>query len=444
MKEKILKVYKSKYFMFIVLFLLILIIQLPISFSSDDVWFSKQLNNNSLLDFLSFRYHNWTSRIIIETFLVIITRIDVIVLKALNALLFTVSIFIIIKLIKDKKDKKIVWLLGLLFLLYPFTNMTEAGFAATTLNYLWPFSLGVISFLPLINKEKKIKSNMLIYIISSLSLLYAINQEQMCAIIFMFNLLYLLYKIYKKEKIDKYNIFCLLLASIGLIFILTCPGNSIRTLEETKTWYKDFTNFGLIEKFYLGLVPTIGVLLQNKVILGLTFIILSFASYMYSKKNFTKYIAVFNIILTILLMIFRTSFLELFPSFVKILDIFNYQQAPDFSNIKIFIAVPIAILVIVDLIYMILVIFKEKSLLPLLIFLAGFASRFIIGFSPTIFASGARTAFILYMSLIIVILYTLNKLYKDNKLSSKNTIILNGSIVIIVMLTYFDNLISML
>ena len=93
---------------------------------------------------------------------------------------------------------------------------------------------------------------------------------------------------------------------------------------------------------------------------------------------------------------------------------------------------------------MILVIFKEKSLLPLLIFLAGFASRFIIGFSPTIFASGARTAFILYMSLIIVILYTLNKLYKDNKLSSKNTIILNGSIVIIVMLTYFDNLISML
>ena len=186
------------------------------------------------------------------------------------------------------------------------------------------------------------------------------------------------------------------------------------------------------------------MLLQNKVILGLTFIILSLASFIYSKKNFTKYLSVFNIILTILLMIFRTSFLEMFPSLVKILDIFNYQQAPDFSNIKIFVAVPIAILIIVDLIYMILVIFKEKSLLPLLILLAGFASRFIIGFSPTIFASGVRTAFILYMSLIIVILYTLNKLYKDNKLSSKNTIILNGSVVIMVMLTYFDNLISML
>ena len=441
MKEKLLNIYKNKYSMFIVLFLLIFIIQLPISFSLDDIWFSKQLNNNSLLDFLNFRYHNWTSRIIIETFLVFITRIDVIVLKVLNALLFTVSIFIIIKLIKGNKT---VCFLGFLFILYPFTNMTEAGFAATTLNYLWPFSLGVISFLPLINKEKRIKNNMLIYIISSLSLLYAINQEQMCAIIFMFNLLYFFYKIYKKEKVDKYNIFCLLLASIGLIFILTCPGHSIRTLEETKTWYKDFAHFGLIEKIYLGLVPTIGVLLQNKVILGLTFIILSLASFIYSKKNFTKYLSVFNIILTILLMIFRTSFLEMFPSLVKILDIFNYQQAPDFSNIKIFVAVPIAILIIVDLIYMILVIFKEKSLLPLLILLAGFASRFIIGFSPTIFASGVRTAFILYMSLIIVILYTLNKLYKDNKLSSKNTIILNGSVVIMVMLTYFDNLISML
>ena len=195
MKEKLLNIYKNKYSMFIVLFLLIFIIQLPISFSLDDIWFSKQLNNNSLLDFLNFRYQNWTSRISIETFLVFITRIDVIVLKVLNALLFTVSIFIIIKLIKGNKT---VWFLGFLFILYPFTNMTEAGFAATTLNYLWPFSLGVISFLPLINKEKRIKNNMLIYIISSLSLLYAINQEQMCDIKYMFKFIYLYKNIYKK------------------------------------------------------------------------------------------------------------------------------------------------------------------------------------------------------------------------------------------------------
>ena len=44
--------------------------------------------------------------------------------------------------------------------------------------------------------------------------------------------------------------------------------------------------------------------------------------------------------------------------------------------------------------------FGKEQLFPLILFIAGFMSRLAVGFSPTIFASGSRTAFFLYITII--------------------------------------------
>ena len=61
--------------------------------------------------------------------------------------------------------------------------------------------------------------------------------------------------------------------------------------------------------------------------------------------------------------------------------------------------------------------FGKKQLLPLVLFATGFLSRLAVGFSPTIFESGSRTAFFFYMTIIAVVLMLIRKLYEENSIS---------------------------
>lgn len=435
------KILNNKYLPFIILLVLMLFLHLFMDFIGDDIWFAKQLSHHSLFDFLASRYTNWSSRLIIETILVSITKININIWRILDCIFYVLACFLILKLV-NVKDKKIINYLGcLLFLTYPFFEMSGAGWAATTLNYLWPLSLGLLSFLPLINYENKKKNNKFIYIISFISLLYSTNQEQSCALIFGFNFLYFIYKIYKKEKINKYNVICLVFSLASLIFILTCPGNGIRSIEETEKWYPEFENFNIIDKIYLGLVPTINLLLENKIIILYTIVILSIASYIYSKKEVTKYISVFNIIIILLLTIFKTPLLDVFPYLENLFNHFAYQGLPIITSKLSLLTIMFSLLLIADIIYMLLVIFKNKQLLPLFVFLAGFASRFIIGFSPTVFVSGNRTALFLYMCLITVILFTLVKLYNDKKINKRYEKVLVVAFLVFAIFNYINTFI---
>lgn len=75
-------------------------------------------------------------------------------------------------------------------------------------------------------------------------------------------------------------------SAAALIFIFTCPGNSIRFAHEVSYWYPEFANFTIIEKSYLGLVTTFGNLIEQKVIFPLFYIILSVCALVKSENKF--------------------------------------------------------------------------------------------------------------------------------------------------------------
>lgn len=152
--------------------------------------------------------------------------------------------------------------------------MSSAGWYATTLNYLWPLSLGLYSLIPIKNHLISKKDKLYKYILYFLSLIYACNQEQMCLIIFSIYLLFTIYFIYKKN-ISKFIILQLIISFISLIFILTCPGNNLRNISETQTWYPAFENFNLISKAFIGIITTTYLLFykSNFIILLLSLII---------------------------------------------------------------------------------------------------------------------------------------------------------------------------
>lgn len=432
---------KSNYFPFVLLFVLLLFLHLFMNFGGDDVFFGKQMNSLIHGNYISKRYNTWSSRLIIESILISITGINTNIWRVIDTTIYTISALLIMKIINKDNKTYINWIGCLLFLIYPYADLSSAGWGATTTNYLWCFCFGMISFLPLINRENGKKNSKIIYPISTLSLFYAINQEQMCAIVLGFNILYLANTIYKKEKISKYNIMCLLISVLGLIFIVTCPGNAVRKLAETNNWYPEFSKYGIIQKVYLGIISTASIIVGNKIILFLFSLILAYATLVYSKTNFSKIVAILNFITVSSITIFKSLLLDIFPKINDAFNVLNYQGIPKLADKVSYIPLFITLLLVVSTFYMILVIFKDKHLLPLFIFLAGICSRLIIGFSPTVFASGARTAFFLYMSLISTMIFVINKLYLEKKDTKSIQIIILSVIIFFAVANYINTFI---
>lgn len=458
----------KKFFPFVLFVGAMLILHAIMGFNGDDIKYAKVLTNQSLVDYINYRYYNWSSRLIIDGLLVILTHIDMIIWKILDVIIYTFGVYYIIKLVNKKYSKKMAYFGILLFLMYPFYEMASAGWISTTLNYSWCFAFGIISFIPLIYEVQGEKVNRYMYVISFLALLFATNQEQSGALIFAFNLLYLLNSLINKKPVNKFNVLATVISAGALIFVFTCPGNTIRFAHEVAYWYPEFANFTILDKSYLGLVTTFGSLIEQKILFPMFYIILSVFVLIRSENKYLKYFCYFNIILVVFITVFNTfidiSILEtslkslgnvpgviknsplmaiphMFeqivnatPYLTETLKLFTYEGLPKLSINSISIVVLCLYLLISSCIMLVKAF--PKNLLPFFIFLGGFVSRFIVGFSPVVFPSGARVTIFLYVALITLILMLLKKLYDNNAIPYRTQVILENSFLIIAFLNY--------
>ena len=381
-----------------------------------------------------YRYHYWSSRLVIESVLVVLARENMIIWKILDCFIYTFGVYYAIKLVNRKGDVRIAFLGVLLFLMYPFHEMATAGWMATTLNYLWCFSLAMIAMIPLINMLYDEKTHILEYVVSILALIYAVNQEQSCALIFGLNLLFLLWRVYRKEDLNKYNVFVVLVSLASLVFILTCPGNSIRYAAELGYWYPHFADYGIVEKIYLGVVPTFALLLEQKVIFPLFYLILSVAAIVKVKSRNVKYLLYFNVIFILFLTVFKT-FLDIslladvFTSLARFTHPFEVivNVIPPLKNALVVMSletVPdVNVLALLIVAYLLasscIMLYYVLGVKALIVFLAGFMSKFITAFSPTVFVSGPRTLMFFYFILIGLILMLIVHLKDKGKITPK-------------------------
>lgn len=470
---------------FIILFIAILSLHLFMGHANDDIGYSTILAKFNLFEWLIRRYDIWSSRLIIDTVSVILARENIIVWKILDSLIYTVGAYLAIKLINivsNYEYDKIVKYFGvLLFLIYPFYDMSSAGWIATTLNYSWCFGLGMVSFLPLMNYYENKQTSIYTYVISFLCLLYAVNQEQSCALILGFNLLYLIHCIINKKNINKFNILTIIVSGLSLIFILTCPGNSVRLASEVTRWYPAFAHLNIYQKLYLGIVSTIGTLISEKIIILLFYIFLNVCAIVKTKNKYLKYVCYFNILLILFLagfdllldinyIIQYSPTLKIIlenndllnsivmttsnninsvcihqPMLTYILNLITFQGVPLSNayyypyaislNIALIIAVSICIYLLLSSCLLLYKIFS-KNLLPLTLFIGGLMSKLILGFSPTVYASNTRTAIFFNMILIMLILLLITELYCENKINKKHEHVMKVLFIILAIISY--------
>ena len=431
------KRYVGQYYPFLLFFVLMLLMHLVMGVNGDDIRYAKVLSNQTLVDYISYRYYNWSSRILIESILIVLVRQNMILWETIDCVLYTVAVYYVIKVFNRRNSTHIAFLGVLLFLMYPFHEMATAGWIATTLNYLWPFSFAMISAIPLINLLYDKKTSLWVYVVSALALVYAVQQEQCCALIFGLNLVYLVKCFIKKEELNKYNIFVILVSFASLVFIFTCPGNSIRFAEELSYWYPQYASYGILEKIYLGLIPTFALLLEEKIIFPLFYLILTVLALLKVENRYWKGFLKLNIVFILFLVVFKTcldvstlgSALDsamvshLAAPFGMVVDliwplkdallVMGYETVPAINVLTVL----IALYLLASSCLLLVKVFDGYDYL--ILFLAGFMSKFVTGFSPTVFASGPRTLVFFYFILIAITLKMIVKLFDEGRITAK-------------------------
>lgn len=400
MKEKVKKVFQNGNWVFFAIFILELILTIFITPNKyDDSKFLEWLTTDrTIINILIERYQTWTSRVIIDGTLFSILRTSKYLWVFGQAGMMTLLGYSISALfIKKENKKELNPAILFLILLYPLDVMASAGWGASTVNYIWPLATAMFSFIPIkkvLNGEKIKIPECVFYMFATL---YACNQEQTCAIVVGTYLVFSVLLAIKNKKLHPFIVIELLLAIASLVFILTTPGNYVRQEAEVIENFPNFNMLTIQDKLSLGVTSTLGIIIGNLSIpFGVLSLIIAVYVFCTYKEKLYRIISLIPILSVSILGYFCDITTSIFPYFATLRGVITQSDVilTPANCDNFFYAIPLmfSLIIIASIVLSLLLIFKNiKNNIAVFVFLVGLASRLIMGFSPTIFASVIRT-----------------------------------------------------
>ena len=362
---------------------------------ADDIRYLHELDNQTYIEFLKIHFFTNSSRLIIDSSIILFSKCNMWLWRIVDSFMF-VLIAIMIDLIFGKDEQYRSGLIScLVVLLFPLWMINSTGWIATTVTYIWPIALGLLSLLPLVDTSYAESKGRYLFL---LPLLYAANAEQTCCVLLAFGMILTGFHYYKgRKQVLKFGILHIISCICLLLLILLCPGNHIRTIDEIASRWPEFATLGLIEKLSYGMATTFSRLFTYEWLYVFFCLALLLVSVVRKKR-----ICVIASVLLIAQPLIYTLYATLYSGSPITYLVLGSHQLPAAGSLHFVGLIVLGVLSVLLITWLLWSLFEHK-LLPPLIFLAGFASRMLLSFSPTLFASGTRTMFLFYMSMIILV-----------------------------------------
>lgn len=407
--EKIKELMNKKYVYYVCLFIFVFALHLFMRpGEADDSWFINNYTGNPL-SFAYMRYMQWSSRFLIEMVLVVIASLPLIVWKVLDTLMIVLLFYSGNKLLNIKNRKILIFEIFLIMTL-PWKVFGETGWIATTLNYTWPITLGLYGFSILL--EKKI--NIFKQIMAFFCIIFACNQEQMCCVMLAFIIICFYIRTFQKKNNKVFLIPFIICILMGVLHIV-CPGNSMRQISEMQTWYPAYQNFDILDKTFIGIISTVTAILFDFRIIYIAFIgmLILYTKYLPLNKKLS-YIIQFILACFI--------FINIYPfDSTQLMFYSKAQESIAITFMNFVLPVLLFSLLISIVIYLILKTKNRYNYMFVLLFLSGICSRLILGFSPTVYASGKRTVIYFYIVCYLLTVFIMKSIciIKENDFEKK-------------------------
>jgi hypothetical protein len=239
------------------------------------------------------------------------------------------------------------------------------------------------------------------------ALLFACFAELLCATMVLFYLGSGIWQVVLKKKKPLFEAVCLIVCAGMLVFALTCPGNEVRTEQETQTWFPSYESISLPERVELGFSSMMKILFLHQNVFCTAFCAVIAISLCKRHSRLWRRILAWIPVGFSLIFGLCGGFLS------KIIQPIAWVNGwvgmtgtgllitrpltwiPDLVFIGLLICLLISLYGAVD----------DRRLFWLFFFLltVGAASRVAMGLSPTVWASGERTCFFLYVCMAVVL-----------------------------------------
>lgn len=377
----------------------------------DDGYFATCLENRTLPEFLIKRWNTWSSRLVIETVVVMVLKQSVWLWKILDILCSVLVAYLLFGVLFHKKEAgKAALICGFLFILYDFTEMDSAGYMTTTIFYWWVLAAGIIAFLPIFYHYRKESVKHWIYALAIPCGLFAANQEQVAVIFVCIGAYMIGVYLFEKRKIPGYLYVFLLLGLLSLAIVFLCPGNEVRKNSNIDFWFPNFTQFNIVQKGLLGWYGLLRTLFEdlNWLFVGFSAVLFAAALKKCAKWH-EKLIAAIPLLSNLALgaCLLVSNFYDAGPV-NKVVHAFDFDQPIVYYHgslpLKLQLLVSVYTLVCLCVIYIMYCLWgKTKEFSHLLtVLLIGSASKVSMGMSPTVWASSERTSIFLLFAFIII------------------------------------------
>lgn len=405
----------KRYRFYIAFFFAALVVHffLPLNWSDDAVFYEKAAST-SLDDFLL-----TSARPLTDAATYIFAKVNL-AWRIANPLVLTILLAAVEEILPVRKSRATK--LVSCFAVFPSMVLVDAGFIATTVNYLWPITFGLLCLFPVRNKLLKERTPLWYKLAIVPLLFYACNMQQMCAALLGILLCTNFYLWFVRKDFDLYSL--LQTVAVGAMAVYTYSLNvfsdNSRMLRETARYFPGFGELSVLQKAELGFSSTFYCMTME---LRLAFagfavfaLFLAVSGVRLCGKTSVKTASVFPLVFVLGFGI--TSLIR--PDWVKAVcgGLVNGRVGKAeyvFSPVSDLLFLLVAVCVIIAVFALLKT--KQAKMIGALVLSAGFGSRVLMGFSPTVWASGYRTFAILFVSFILVALLIINEnsgLSEDN------------------------------
>ncbi len=408
----------------------------------DTVRFLQFLEQTPALELLRERLASETTRVILEAILFFFLQRHWLLFALANAAVTALAIRLLGRLsdrlgracaLPASEERAPLLLMTFLFFLYPLEDLAAAGIPPTFINYVWPSAFGLLALWPvadlLAGKRERIPAPWLAA--SPVLILIAGNMEQMAAILtgaLTGAAGYYAAKNYAVRQLAPGNgsaggaengadrkarrdslaalLFLDMLAALSLLFHLQ-GGNAARMELSIRTYWPGFERLTVLEKLGNGVFSTMNHLLSipNLIVLSAAFLLFLLAVTGRGKSRLLRAAGTLPFLWELLVLALKAGEVLTGKQLLFWLNGVDdpYTDAalcPAGAGTALFWQALVLLAAFVFILAM-----AETGTGKLLlagILALGFASRVMLGFSPTLFASHTRTFYYLYLALLLV------------------------------------------
>ncbi len=290
-------------------------------------------------------------------------------------------------------------------MLFPFSELSSAGWIATMATYLSPVAFGMMGLVPIrkwLDHEDVAWYEMIGYCVC---LIWGSNIEQMMIVLFAAYSVFIVYSIWKRQ-VQKSSLLLMLPIIVNIVMFVLSPGNNLRYYGELH-WFPSFEMLDFVDRLELGFSTMMQwIVVVNHVLIW--FLVFFFLTLIWRRYRNVFLMAVPISILIIIAPTY-TGVLdtaeEIIPfvnSFVKQIPMVGLVSESSRFAVGLFAKFMIYGLFFFALLtsfFLLANSWRDAFSIGLLVIL-GTTTRIAIGLSPTIFASSYRTNAVMAFCLI--------------------------------------------